>query len=369
MGDAPNPAAARIHGGAYAAAELAALGLSPRDVLDVSVNVNPYGPAPAVLEAARGAALDRYPDPAASAVRAAIAARCGRAPEEVLFAHGAAELLWDLARQVARERRVTLVVEPAFSELRVALAACGGEVVEWRAAVDSGLAVDLPAIGEALGRAGAGAVYLAAPTSPAGAPVPAADVARLAGAFPGVRFIVDESFLALSDRYADAEVPLPAHVVRLRSMTKEHALPGLRLGYLLGPAALVAALEAARPTWATSAPAQAAALAALREDAFVARSREQLLHDREATRAGLARLGCAPLPSCAPYLLFPAEDAAALRRRLLARRVLVRDCASFGLPAFVRVAARPAPERERLLEAVGRALEQRGPRAARSDPS
>ncbi|HYD42736.1 MAG TPA: aminotransferase class I/II-fold pyridoxal phosphate-dependent enzyme [Anaeromyxobacter sp.] len=78
--------------------------------------------------------------------------------------------------------------------------------------------------------------------------------------------------------------------------------------------------------------------------------------DREATRAGLARLGCAPLPPCAPYLVFPARDAAALRRRLLARRVLVRDCASFGLPAFVRVAARPAPERELLLEAVAREL-------------
>lgn len=353
--DAPTAAAARVHGGARAA-ELSSFGLAPEDVLDLSVSVNPYGPAPSVVEAARGAALDRYPDPAATAVREALAARCGRAPAEVLFAHGAAELLWDLARHLAATGRTTLVVEPAFSELRAALAACGGAAVEWRADVARGCAVDLQAVGAAIARSGAGAVYVAAPTSPAGAAVPAAEVARLAGAFPGVTFVLDESFLALSDRWADADVALPPHVIRLRSMTKEHALAGLRLGYLLGPAALVAALDAARPSWATSAPAQAAALAALREDGFVARSRERLRADREATRAGLARLGCAPLPSTAPYLVFHAGDAAALRRRLLGRRVLVRDCASFGLPAFVRVAARPAPERDALLEALAREL-------------
>jgi histidinol-phosphate/aromatic aminotransferase/cobyric acid decarboxylase-like protein len=351
------PAAARVHGGPVAA-ELAALGLAPDDVLDLSVNVNPYGPAPAVVEAARCAVFDRYPDPAATAVREALAVRWRRSPAEVLFAHGAAELLWDLARHLARWQHRTLVVEPAFSELRAGLAAAGGEVVAWRADRAHGVAFDLEGVGEALASSGAGAAYLAAPASPTGVAVPAPDVARLARAHERVLFVLDESFLALSDCHADADVALPANVVRLRSMTKEHAIPGLRVGYLLGPPALVAALDAARPAWSTSAPAQAAALAALGEDAFVAASRERLREDREATRAGLERLGLAVPPSVAPYLVLddPAGDAAALRRRLLARRVLVRDCASFGLPGCVRVAARPAPERERLLAALAQEL-------------
>ncbi|HEX7487584.1 MAG TPA: aminotransferase class I/II-fold pyridoxal phosphate-dependent enzyme [Anaeromyxobacteraceae bacterium] len=352
---APDLTGARVHGGPVAA-ELAALGFAPRDVVDLSVNVNPYGPAPAVLEAARGAALDRYPDAGATAVREALGARFGRAPGEVLFAHGAAELLWDLARHLARGRVRTLVVEPAFSELRAGLAASGAEVVAWRADPGRGLAVDVEAVAEAIARSGAGAAYLAAPTSPTGAPVPAADVAWLARAREGALVVLDESFLALSDRHADADVPLPPNVVRLRSMTKDHAIPGLRVGYLLGPAALVAALDAARPAWSTSAPAQAAALAALGEEAFVAASRERLRLDREAMLAGLTRLGFAPLPSVAPYLAFPADDAAALRRRLLALRVLVRDCASFGLPGFVRVAARPEAEREALFAALAREI-------------
>jgi histidinol-phosphate/aromatic aminotransferase/cobyric acid decarboxylase-like protein len=98
--------------------------------------------------------------------------------------------------------------------------------------------------------------------------------------------------------------------------------------------------------------AQAAALAALAAGDFVAASRERLRQDRLATAAGLAALGFVALPSVAPYLAFEVDDAAGLRRRLLAHGVVVRDCASFGLPRFIRVAARPAGERDRLLAAL-----------------
>jgi len=70
----------------------------------------------------------------------------------------------------------------------------------------------------------------------------------------------------------------------------------------------------------------------------------------------LVALGLAPFRSVAPYLLFPVDDAAGLRRRLLARRILVRDCASFGLSGTLRVAVRPAPERERLMAALEKEL-------------
>lgn len=345
------PPSGRVHGGPDRA-ELAGLGLEASDLLDLSVNVNPYGPSPVVLEAVRQAPLHRYPDPAATEIRTALAARWRRDVGEVLFAHGVTEILWDLARYLARSRTRTLVVEPAFSELRAGIVASGGEVVEWRADPGRGLAVELDEVCEAVARSGAGAVHLATPTSPAGIPVPVAEIARFARTCDGVLLLLDESFLSLSDRHEEAEAPLPDNVVRLRSMTKEHAIPGLRVGYALAPAAVVASLEAARPTWSTSAPAQAAALAALGEEGFLAASRERLREDREAMRADLARLGLSTLPSVAPYLAFPVKDAAALRRRLLGRRVLVRDCRSFGLPDFVRVATRPPTDRAAFVAAL-----------------
>lgn len=369
--------APRLHGGALAG-ELAALGVDPREVLDFSANVNPYGPAPAVLAAIRAAPVHVYPDPSARAVREAIARATGRAAEAVVFGSGAADLIWTLARALFSPGDRALVCEPAFSEFRAAAEAAGAEVVAWRMRPERAPAFDPRAAAARARRAGACAVYLATPAAATGAAVPVAAVAELALALEGVLVVLDESFQSLSDTSDEASAPLPENVVRLRSMTKEHALPGLRAGYLLAtgfpppllrraargrgsatsgaPAfPLAAAVEACRPAWSTSSLAQAAALAALGEKAFVAASRARLRRDREATAAELRALGFRPLPSVAPYLCFRvggAAEAAALRQRVLGRGVLVRDCASFGLPGHLRVAARPAAERARLAAAL-----------------
>jgi histidinol-phosphate/aromatic aminotransferase/cobyric acid decarboxylase-like protein len=344
-----------VHGGPDPD-ELASLGLGSVTLVDFSVNVNPYGPTATVVAAARSADLARYPDPRATAVRRALADRWRREPAGVFFAHGASEILWDLARLLARRGAPALVVEPTFSEFGAALSSSRARWTSWRPTLHQGLAVDLDAVSEQLGRSRAAAVLLTSPTNPAGAPVPFTRIAELARSHPDVLVVVDESFLSLSDCHADAELPLPANAARLRSLTKEHAIPGLRAGYLLAEPCLVAELEEARPAWPTSAPAQAATLAAMNEEQFVAESRARLSADREELRRGLSALGLAPLPSAAPYLTFDTGDAAALRRRLLERGVLVRDCTSFGLPGMVRVAARPEPDRARLLAALREVL-------------
>jgi histidinol-phosphate/aromatic aminotransferase/cobyric acid decarboxylase-like protein len=310
----------------------------------------------------RSAPIDRYPDPDATEVREALAGRWRVAFDQVAFGNGASELLWALAAARWEGRRL-LLVEPAFGEVRAAAEAAGAEVVAWRARRRNGLALEVEAIAEAIARNAPDVVALCAPSTPSGAPLAHAGVLRLAEACPAAQLLLDESFLSLSDQHADRDRPLPAQVLRLRSLTKDHAIPGVRAGYLLAPAEVVAALERCRPAWPTGTLAQAAALAAVADEAFVDASRAKLFEDRAALVAGLRALGLAPLPSAAPYLVFDAPPsagelgpAAALRRRLLGRGVLVRDCASFGLPALVRVAVRPAAERERLLAALRSAL-------------
>jgi histidinol-phosphate/aromatic aminotransferase/cobyric acid decarboxylase-like protein len=99
--------------------------------------------------------------------------------------------------------------------------------------------------------------------------------------------------------------------------------------------------------------AQAAALACCRSLEFVRESRERLLDDRRSLAQALATLGIESLPSQVNFLLARVPQVSELRARLLARhQILVRDCASFGLPGFLRLAARPAPDRARLLAAL-----------------
>ncbi len=340
------------HGG-LTDAEAARLGIRAAEVLDFSANLNPYGPSPAVLRAVREARVDRYPDPRAASLRARVAAGTGREAADVVIGAGATELLWTAARVLCGPDRPALVVEPAFAEFRSAAEDAGARVAEWRARPEDGFAVDLDGAARAAEAACARAVYLCVPNNPTGVAPPAATVAAFAARLPAATVVLDESFLAVSDRHADLAAPVPANVIRVRSLTKEHAIPGVRVGYALAPSSLAARLERARPPWSAGAHAIAAAAAALADDRFVAESRTRWLADRDALAARLRAVGLAPLPSAAPFLLVPVPDAAAFRARLVERhRILVRSCGSFGLPDHVRLCARPAADVERLAAAI-----------------
>jgi histidinol-phosphate/aromatic aminotransferase/cobyric acid decarboxylase-like protein len=156
----------------------------------------------------------------------------------------------------------------------------------------------------------------------------------------------------------EAWMALPEGIVVLRSMTKDHALAGVRVGFALAPTGLAARMEASRPPGSVKAMAQTAAIFATTPVAqrFVEESRARLLADAEALAKDLSAVGLAVHPSDTVYALafLGAERSAThVRQRLLERhRVLVRDATSFGLPHHLRVAARPRTARERLVAAL-----------------
>jgi histidinol-phosphate/aromatic aminotransferase/cobyric acid decarboxylase-like protein len=348
--------ARRVHGG-LSEEESRALGLDPAGIVDFSVSCNPYGPCAEVVESIRAAPIDCYPDPAARPARRAIARMTGAELDEVALGNGACDLLWTLARVLALPGAAVVVVEPTFCEFRAAADQCGAVVHEWRAHARDGFAIDLGEVERLARERAAAAIYICSPNTPTGVSVPIADLVRLAEADPSLAIVLDQSFLSLSERALDASVRMPANVVRVRSMTKEHAIPGVRLAYLLAAPWLVRRVDAARPSWTTSAAAQAAAVAACGATGFVDESRARLLRDRDEMAAMLRRLGLEPSPSTTCFLLAPVGDARRLRARLLERHgVLVRDCESFGLSGWIRVAARPEEDRRRLEAALGEEL-------------
>jgi histidinol-phosphate/aromatic aminotransferase/cobyric acid decarboxylase-like protein len=349
----------RPHGG-LSDAELRRLGVADTEVLDLSVNCNPHGPCAAVVDAIRAAPLDRYPDPAAAAARRAIAAAAGTGLDHVALGNGAAELLWTLAAALIRSGRPgrsALIVEPTFGELRAAVEHAGGVIHEVRARPDDGFSIDLGAVERAIREHGAALAYLCTPNTPTGVAVAAERVRDLATALPGTTFLVDQSFLSLSERFADAGVPQPANVACVRSLTKDFAIPGVRVGYVIGDPALIARVERGRPAWTTSAAAQAAAIAACSAGAFVAESRQRVLAERARLVVDLRALGLSPVPSTTGFVAVRTGDARGLRQRLLANhRIAVRDCASFGLPDHIRLAAPRPADHKRVIAALSREL-------------
>lgn len=345
------PDSLRIHGDPDRD-ELARAGIAPDALLDFSVNVSPLGPHPAVVRAASSARLDRYPDTTGRLARESLADALGTSPDRLVLGNGAADLLWGIARSFVRSGP-GLVVGPTFSEFPAALRAARAESVEVRMLEDERFAVDLGRVAEALRRHAPPVVYLCHPNNPTGRAAGTARIGELAEAHPTTTFVLDEAFLSLSERHAEAAIPLPPNTLRVRSLTKDHALPGLRVAYALGAPALVRKLESERPPWTTSAPAQAAIVEAMRHPEHVVRARETLLAARRSLVARLEELGLDVVPSETIFVLVRTGDADALRARLLERHgILVRSATSFGLPEHLRLCARPTGDVDRLVAAL-----------------
>ena len=229
-------------------------------LVDLAVNVRAGAP-PAWLRAELHAAVDAsaaYPDPAPA--RAAVAAAHGRCPDEVLLTAGAAETFVLVAR--ALRPRLAAVVHPSFTEPEAALRAAGHPVTRVVLQARDGWRLQPSAVPEE-----ADLVVLGNPTNPTSVLHRAADVAALAR--PGRVLVVDEAFADTVPGEPEslaARRDLPGLVV-VRSLTKTWGLAGLRVGYALGHAPLMARLAAQQPHWPVSTPALAALVACTTQSA------------------------------------------------------------------------------------------------------
>lgn len=347
---------ADIAHGALDHAELADLGLRPEALLDFSSNLNPYGP-PAGVRAAL-AALDPapYPDRRCRALRLALAERHRCAPAEILPGNGANELIHLIARALLRPGAAALVIGPTYGEYAHASRLAGADVCELCAHEEGAFALDWPTIGAAVTSLHPSLIWLCAPNNPTGvaaAPGPIAGLAAACAAHGGY-LVIDRSYADMRRpgcaRPADAP---PPNVIRLHALTKSYALAGLRLGYLLAAPDLVGRIAAYQPTWSVSSAAQAAGLAALADHTFLAATVPQLWAASDALLAGVRGLGFDAWRAALPFMLVRTGDGAATRAALLRRGFVVRDCTSFGLPEWVRVAPRRPAANTALLAAWG----------------
>ncbi|MEL6713519.1 MAG: aminotransferase class I/II-fold pyridoxal phosphate-dependent enzyme, partial [Planctomycetota bacterium] len=256
----------------------------------------------------------------------------------------------------------------------------GAPVVEVASRLDAGPAERALDLREALrgGPAPVGLVYVCTPNNPTGHLVDEEELASIQELLPGAVLLVDRSFESVAAGQIEGgqieggqiergttEEGTPSGVLRVRggpapgrievrSLTKDFAVPGLRLGFALGDPDVLRACRAQIPPWSVSAPATAGALAAVEPAALehLERTRRLWLADTAALFDGLAQRGFEAVRRSAPFGLVRVEDADAARRALLTRGVHVRSCASFGLPEHLRLSGRAAPDRAALFAAL-----------------
>ena len=331
---------AAVPHGSASQAELAAYGIAPEAALDFSVNTNPLGPAPSVLRAIAGADWTRYPGDDEPTLRAAIANHVGVSPDQVVLGNGSVELIWLIALACVRPGDCVAIAETTFGEYARAARLAAARVVDMQQSNQARL------------------TFVCNPNNPDGAYQPRPAMEQLAQRTSGV-LAIDEAYVGFLDQRWDSAALLElGNVVVLRSMTKDHALPGLRLGYGFAPREIAQALESVRPPWSVNAGALRAGLAALEPaaQAHVAAARDVVQAARRLLTQGFERRGFNVRQSEANFVLVEVGDATGFRRALLRYGVVVRDCTSFGLPGHVRVACKRPAECQRLLAALADAI-------------
>lgn len=347
----------RLHGGNVSEAAQR-YGLAEDDILDFSANVNPLGPSPASLKAARTslAAVDRYPDSDTPELKAACARYFGVRPDQVLCGNGSTGLI-HLIPRVFRPKRV-LITAPTFTEYAAAVADAGGTVVSFPLREQDGFRVDPLELAPQL--KGVDMAILCNPNNPTGRLVKKVEMDRIVQYTldAGVKLVVDEAFMdfAESESIARTATEFP-HVVCIRAFTKFFALAGLRIGYLLSHEANIQALRAGQEPWTVSVPAERAAVAALRDERYISKTHRLVTRERAWLQSMLRQLsGIEPVDGSANFLFakLSSIDAGELAHALGRRGILVRDCSSFpGLGnQYVRIAVRTRRENERLAHAL-----------------
>ncbi len=325
-------------------------------LVDLAVNVRIPQPPGWLLDriAASLTGLAAYPDPARAT--AAVAARHGRRPEEVLLTSGAAEAFVLIARAAGARRPG--VVHPQFTEPEAALLAAGHRVERAILRAADGFPLDPRLVPD-----DADLVIVGNPTNPTAVLHSAERITALAR--PGRLLVVDEAFIDAIPGEAQslaARSDVPGLVV-IRSLTKTWGLAGLRIGYLLAEPDVVERLASAQPLWSVSTPALAAAEACSEPRALAEAERlaEQAARDRAYLEDRLAALPGVSLPAIisgesatrAPFVLVHAAGADKIRLRLRESGFALRRADTFpGLgPDWLRIAVRTPEVTDALIAA------------------
>jgi histidinol-phosphate aminotransferase len=334
-------------------------GLDPAQIVKLASNENPLGmPESARLAiVAATAHLGRYPDPAGFELKQALSARWSVPQNWLTLGNGSNDILELVASALLEPGSSVVYAQHAFVVYRLATQARGARhlVVP---AKDFGH--DLPAMLEAIDGT-TRVVFIANPNNPTGTYLPNAQLEAFLEAVAQrhgtrVTVVLDEAyneFLEPEQRVDSVGlVKRYANLLVSRSFSKAYGLAGLRVGYAIAQPALTDLMNRVRQPFNVNSLAQAAAIAALQDIEFLAKSFTVNREGKAQLQQGFAKLGLTFVPSYANFVLVKVGDAARVNLELLKRGVIVRPVAGDGLPEWLRVSIGLPHENQKFLEAL-----------------
>ena len=336
------------------------------DIVKLASNENPLGPGPRALAAIAVASGDlaRYPDANGYELKNALAARHGVTPDCVTLGNGSNDVLVLLAEVFLRPGLGAVYSRHAFAVYALAVQAAGATHLVADALPvedEQPFGHDLDAMAALVGPE-TRMVFIANPNNPTGTWLEAGALEGFIGALPEhLVVVIDEAY---SEYVRESDYPETTrwlarypNLVVTRTFSKAFGLAGLRMGYAVSSPEIADLLNRVRQPFNTNSLAQAAALAALGDEAHLARSVEINAVGLQRVGQACAALGLGVVPSVGNFLLVDmGTEAALLYEALLREAVIVRPVGNYGLPNHLRISIGTPAENDRLIAALNKVL-------------
>ena len=328
--------------------------------LDFSVNINPFG-MPKEVETALHNAVEQselYPDIVSGELRQVVSRWLSVDEDELIFGNGASELFMAIARAV--NPKTTVIPVPSFYGYQYALEAVESETVYVELKEENGFLPDDSLI-DALTEQ-TDLLFLTNPNNPTGTLLNREYLHRILKHCKkkNITVVLDECFIEFcGEEYSFlSETATYSNLLVVRAFTKSFAIPGVRLGYLVGSDALLLdKIKKQLPEWNLSVFAQQAGVACIKAKDYLSETVNYMSSERKRMKEQLEALGLRVYDGKANFLLFYSEIP--LYEKLLERGILIRDCSNYkGLSkGYYRVAVKKREDNEILWKAIGECIE------------
>ena len=308
------------------------------NLVKLNTNENPYGPSPKALAAMRTEVADTlrlYPDPNADRLKEAVARYCGLTAKEVFVGNGSDEVLAHVFLALLKQERPILFPDITYSFYPVY---CGLYGIAYETVpLDEDFAIRTADYSKPNG-----GIIFPNPNAPTGRALSLTEIEGLLAANTDSVIVIDEAYVDFGAESAIALVARYPNLLVVQTLSKSRALAGLRVGFAVGHADLIEALERVKNSF-NSYPldriAIAGATAAMDDIEHFDQTRRQVMATRERTIARLSALGFEVLPSQANFVFarHPRHDAGELARGLRSRSIIVRHFKQARIEQFLRI--------------------------------
>jgi histidinol-phosphate aminotransferase len=344
------------------------MGIPVASIVKLASNENPLGMPHSAKIAMQAVMNDlgRYPDGNAFDVKQAISQRLDVPVDWITLGNGSNDILELVARAYLHAGQSAVFAQYSFVVYALATQSVGARaiVVPAISAGEHYLGHDLPAMAQAIAP-DTQVIFIANPNNPTGTFLTAQQIDTFLAQVPShIAVVLDEAY----NEYLDDDLRFDAtqwvrqypNLVLSRTLSKAYGLAGLRVGYAIAQPAITNILNRIRQPFNVNSLAQAAAIAAIQDDDFLARSKQINSAGYAQLTTACQHLGLVTVPSKANFLLIhigtAGGGAAAVNQALLKQGVIVRPVASYGLPDYLRVSIGLEAENAAFIAALKKAI-------------